>query len=412
MSCTERHVPKLMRYARTPICGANLTKFIQVHLNGSGSQHHSPYQSEALENVYYWYDGNVPYCPDATAWQPLDDNFLHTNVPVYSYVDNYLGTTHQVNATTCRRMSRADFVPGATQVVNIRRSHTGYQERPYLYTPQHWEPSFPNAHNYRAHMYSTPASPCSSLTSHSTSSYSSLPWSDSVQSSPIQPRRPQQHWDDVITSESELQSALRLDLSYSPSVPSPVHAQEPELQSALRVDLPYSPSAPQIPSSVHTQEQPTPEAQAPTTPPPSVPTSPAPDSTTPEELVGRRAPKRRRVTRAVQPLACFFCRGRKIACGPPTNSRSGDRTCEYVVTRLQLIFFINFVLSSFFCATPKQNTVRRSCAVHRVQFIHPFLSYLLAFYFLFCCSHGTVLAPATVVAFSFSFYFLFCPCAP
>jgi hypothetical protein len=92
MSCTECRVPKLMRYARTPIYWANLTKFIQVYLTGSDS----PYQREAMENVYYWYDGNVPYCTDATAWQPLDDNFIHMNVPGYAYVDPSHGATHQV----------------------------------------------------------------------------------------------------------------------------------------------------------------------------------------------------------------------------------------------------------------------------------------------------------------------------
>jgi hypothetical protein len=101
MNCTECRAPQLMRYKRTPICGAHLTKFIQVYLNGSGTQNHSPYQSEAMENVYYWYDGNVPYCTDATAWQPLDDNFVHMNVPGYFYVDNY-GVTHQVKGSlTC-----------------------------------------------------------------------------------------------------------------------------------------------------------------------------------------------------------------------------------------------------------------------------------------------------------------------
>jgi hypothetical protein len=58
----------------------------------------------------------------------------------------------------------------------------------------------------------------------------------------------------------------------------------------------------------------------------------APDST-PRDTAGRRVTKQRRITRAVQPLACYFCRGRKIACGPPANQGSGDRTCEYVVTR-------------------------------------------------------------------------------
>ena len=73
-----------MRYTCTLICGAHLTKFIQVYLNGSGTEN----QSEAMENVHYWYNGNVPYSTDATArptvWQPLDDNL----VPSYFYVDN------------------------------------------------------------------------------------------------------------------------------------------------------------------------------------------------------------------------------------------------------------------------------------------------------------------------------------
>jgi hypothetical protein len=48
-----------------------------------------------MENVHYWYDGNVPYCTDVTAWQPADDNFIRMNVPGYVYVDNY-GVGHQV----------------------------------------------------------------------------------------------------------------------------------------------------------------------------------------------------------------------------------------------------------------------------------------------------------------------------
>ena len=60
-----------------------------------------------MENVYYWYDGNVPYCTDVTAWQPLDDNFVHMNVPVYAYIDNSnRATTHQVNGTASKRVSR------------------------------------------------------------------------------------------------------------------------------------------------------------------------------------------------------------------------------------------------------------------------------------------------------------------
>ncbi|KAI9455357.1 hypothetical protein BJY52DRAFT_1280547 [Lactarius psammicola] len=65
--------------------------------------------------------------------------------------------------------------------------------------------------------------------------------------------------------------------------------------------------------------------------PSSAPAPIAADSTnTGQEVVGRRTPKSRRTPRAVQPLACFFCRGRKIACGPPVNlgTGTGDRTCE------------------------------------------------------------------------------------
>src|SRR6266566_6683432 len=93
MICTKCHAPKLMRYTCMPICRAHLTKFIQVYLNSSETQNHLPYQSEAMENIYYWYDGNVPYCTNATvtAWQSLDDNF----VPGYFYVDNYGVVTHQ-----------------------------------------------------------------------------------------------------------------------------------------------------------------------------------------------------------------------------------------------------------------------------------------------------------------------------
>ena len=314
-----------MKYACPPICGANLTKFIQVYLNGSGNQYLSPYQSEAMENVYYWYDGNVPYCTDVTAWQPIDDNYVHMNVPAYSYIDNSHGaTTHQVNGTNCWRLtcfSWADFVPG--QVVNIRHGHAGYQESLYhldLYTPQHWEPSYSNAHNHTYHQFSAPASPCTSIASHCASTLSSLSsWNDLGQSeSPQAQHRRQQH------SHSHSDGAI------------------PGLQLATPYDSSHSsdstPSVSQVASPVVYSQQPQPqeqqqspvEARAPT--PTSVPPSPASELAT-HDLVGPRAPKRRRVTRAVQPLACFFCRGRKIACGPPTSTRGGDRTCEYVVTR-------------------------------------------------------------------------------
>jgi hypothetical protein len=70
--------------------------------------------------------------------------------------------------------------------------------------------------------------------------------------------------------------------------------------------------------------------------PSSAPAPVAEDPTTHTGRVGRRAPKPRHTTRAVQPLACFFCRRRKIACGPPVNLGAGDRTCEYVPLTLFL----------------------------------------------------------------------------
>ena len=53
-----------------------------------------------MQNVYYWYDGCMPYCTDATAWQPLDDTFLYTNMSGYSYVDKSQGVAHPVSGGT------------------------------------------------------------------------------------------------------------------------------------------------------------------------------------------------------------------------------------------------------------------------------------------------------------------------
>jgi hypothetical protein len=359
MNCTECRAPKLMRYTCTPICGALLTKFIQVYLNGSGTQNHSPYQSEAMENVYYWYDGNVPYCTDATAWQPLDDNFVHMNVPGYFYIDNS-GVTHQVNVITCWRVSLLTFVPDVKQLVNIRHnSHVGFQESvSHSCSPQYWEPPYPNAHNGTP-VFSNPASPCTSVTS-PCASLSSVAWSDSVPS-PTPHSRCHSHSDNAIR-DSHLLNLPPYPEHPGPSVSpahsltrhSPSHGRQQSddaiNESQIQLDLP-PPSVPQMVSPVysHSQQQPQqqqkdhdqspPEALMPTTPP-SGPSSPALISMSPQDPVGRRAPalapKRRRITRAVQPIACYFCRGRKIACGPPTNPRSGDRTCEYVVTHLHL----------------------------------------------------------------------------
>ena len=221
------------------------------------------------------------------------------------------------------------------QIVNRCHSHVGYQESPHSYAPQHWESSsFVNAHSrIHHHQYSTPPSPCISLADHFASTFSSLiAWNDSVQPAPTQHRRHQhqhQHQQKHSDDDELPLPSITVPSNYRPSVPpprtaSPVYAQEQQQR-----------------------RQPTLEGSRASTPPPlSVPPSPAPDSSPPaqEDLVGRRAPKRRRITRAVQPLACYFCRGRKIACGPPTHSRSGDRTCEYVFTR-QLFSLKAFLFS-------------------------------------------------------------------
>jgi hypothetical protein len=154
------------------------------------------------------------------------------------------------------------------------------QESPYPYTLQLYEPPPMMNMSDGTTLFCSPTSPCTSL--------SSLPWSDS-EASPT----PRRFSDDVISL---------------PSVPPPV---------------------PQMASPAPTQSL---EALA--RPPCSehpLPSTPAFDLTR-QDVLGRRAPKQRRVTRAVQPLACYFCRGRKIACGPPANLGSGNRTCEYVLT--------------------------------------------------------------------------------
>ena len=90
------------------------------------------------------------------------------------------------------------------------------------------------------------------------------------------------------------------------------------------------PSEPQLEPPVRVQSAETP-VRRPGRPrrPSTAPAPVAEDPTTGQEAVGRRrVPKPRRTTRPVQPLACFFCRRRKIACGPPVNLGAGDRTCE------------------------------------------------------------------------------------
>jgi hypothetical protein len=252
------------------------------------------------------------------------------------------------------------FVLDETQLVNIRHnSHVGFQESvPHSYAPQCWEPPYTNPPN-RTRVFSNPASPCSTVTS-SCTSLSSIAWGDSMPSPTLHSQH-HSHSDDGISGTHSRLNLLphpgppSVTVSAAPS-PNPhshgrQHSNDAINELQLQLTLPpYPPSIPSIPQlaspAVYAQsqqqqqegqDQPPPEAVAPTTPP-SGPSSPALVSTPPQDLVGRRAPapapKRRRITRAVQPLACYFCRGRKIACGPPTSLQSGDRTCEYVVRHL------------------------------------------------------------------------------
>ena len=258
------------------------------------------------------------------------------------------------------------FVLDITQLVNVRHnSHVGFQESvPPSYAPQHWEPPSANPLNH-TRVFNNPASPCSTITS-PCASLSSIAWSDSVPSPTPHIQHSHSHSEHAING-----THLQLNLLPHPAPPSvsvsPSAAPSPTLHSHSRrqhsdgaisdsllelVLPPNPPSVPQMVSPVYpesqqqqqqrqqqeNQDQPTLEAPAPTPLPlgPSSEPSPALDSTSLQDLVGRREPKRRRITRAVQPLACFFCRGRKIACGPPTNPSGGDRTCEYVFERLPL----------------------------------------------------------------------------
>jgi len=64
-----------------------------------------------MQNVYYWYDGCMPYCTDATAWQPLDDTFLYTSMSGYSYVDKSQGVAHPVSGGWSSRTPLANLLP-------------------------------------------------------------------------------------------------------------------------------------------------------------------------------------------------------------------------------------------------------------------------------------------------------------
>lgn len=157
---------------------------------------------------------------------------------------------------------------------------------PYDMHLHHHQAPFTNVTLFElAPLLSSPTSTCTSRSSLNSSNSESSPG-------------PCRHSDDVTSSPL---TALAL-----PS--------EPEMEPPARFQTPETPvrrPGPRRPSSAHT-----PVAADPTK--------------TGQEAVGRRAPKPRRTPRAVQPLACFFCRGRKIACGPPVNLGTGDRTCEYV----------------------------------------------------------------------------------
>ena len=294
-------MPKLMRYACTPTCGAHLTKFIQVYPNGPRTQNHSPYRA-AMENVRHWYDGRVSSCTeptDSTAFRPVGDNSLADQL--------------------------STLVLDVAQPVNIRQNNAGLQDSegvPHSYAPQYLKPPYTNPSKC-THIFGNPASPCSTITSPITS----IAWGDSVPS-PTPHGQHHSHSDDTISG-----TGLQLNIPPHPGSPSVSAAPSPT-PHGHRQQLEHSDDAiseSQLPLAL--PSYPAPEVPMPTPPPgPSFLTL---DSTPPQDLIGRRAlapvPKRGRIARAVQPLACYFCRGRKIACGPPTNHRSGDQICEYVV---------------------------------------------------------------------------------
>ncbi|KAF8271499.1 hypothetical protein EI94DRAFT_562543 [Lactarius quietus] len=132
----------------------------------------------------------------------------------------------------------------------------------------------------------------------------------------------------LLSSPASTSTSHSPHLSSSKSSPGPSRLSTDETPSMLH-------SEPQMESPASSQPAETPVRR----PGPRRPSSsPAlltkdPHTITGPDTVGRRAPKPRRISRAVQPLACFFCRGRKIACGPPVNLGTGDRTCEYVAIR-------------------------------------------------------------------------------
>ena len=170
--------------------------------------------------------------------------------------------------------------------MNTPHSFAEYQGGPHSYALQLSD--VPLIEHDRSSMFSSSTSPCTSL--------SSLQWSDSE--------------------------------------PSPTPRQQ-QLEDAVSGPLPAPPVSPSLPQTAPpARAQQSNEAPGPRRP--SIAPL-APDST-PRDTAGRRVTKQRRITRAVQPLACYFCRGRKIACGPPANQGSGDRTCEYVVTRTSVSF--------------------------------------------------------------------------
>ncbi|KAH9022574.1 hypothetical protein EDB85DRAFT_371530 [Lactarius pseudohatsudake] len=241
------------------------TQVDEVHYNGNV---HSLHQTQAIENVYYWYDGNVPFCTDATACRPLDDNFLPMNVHGYGYGYWYADKTQMAH-------------PHQYMNVDHCVSAQKYPD-PYDIHLHHHQAPFTNVTLFElAPLLNSPTS-TSTPSLHSSNSESSSPG-------------PCRHQEDAT---SDTLTAL------SPSKPQ----TEPPARSQS-AETPVRLPGPRRPSS----------ALAP------VPTDP---TNTGLDGVDRRAPKTRRTPRSVQPLACFFCRGRKIACGPPVNLGTGDRTCE------------------------------------------------------------------------------------
>ncbi|KAJ7678673.1 hypothetical protein B0H17DRAFT_1078023 [Mycena rosella] len=131
----------------------------------------------------------------------------------------------------------------------------------------------------------------------------------------------------------------------------PPHPQRPALHADMTIARAVGPPSSLSAVSASTGAYPSPPRPRPPSPPP--PTSPAPPPTPPRASRSRPRPRKRdrengsgderasegRDSRERErerdrdrdkkpPLACLFCRGRKIACGPPQPGAGGCNQCQ------------------------------------------------------------------------------------